>query len=87
MLQRFNPYVAGTDGASWVRLTPTLLGALLAVAGAVRRSRATLVVAFTIGFFPWLIGPYLLGTPGIFRWIAVAELAYLLAAYLLPGRR
>jgi hypothetical protein len=44
-----------------------------------------LLLAFVLSFVPF--GLYMLGTPGAFFWIGVADLLYLFAALLLVGAR
>jgi hypothetical protein len=74
----FNPY-------SDQRLAPDVYGvaifmsllALLAGWAALKSKPGWLLVAFLLSFFP--VGLYLLGTPGLFRWIGVGNLLYLLA--------
>jgi hypothetical protein len=80
----FNPYnPVETSLRVLGRMSPKLFSAGLAAAGGVAGRASFLVSAFAIGFFPWWIGPYLLGTPGIFKWISIAELGYLAAAWLI----
>ena len=68
-------------------MAPTAVSASLALISGLAGWSWLLVCAFSIGFFPWWIGLYLLGTPGVFKWISVAEIAYLAAAWLIARGR
>ena len=74
----FNPYSdQGLNSEVYsVAILMSLL-ALLAGWAAFKFKPGWLLAAFLLSFFP--VGLYLLGTPGIFRWIGVANLLYLLA--------
>lgn len=80
----FNPYspVENFAGA-FGRLLPMLLAAGIAGIGSLNGRASWLVIAFSIGFFPFWVGLYLLGTPGIFHWIPVAQFGFLVAAWLM----
>ena len=78
----FNPY--GTQPRSvptQLILSVMFFLALAAAWGAWRSRPAILLIAFVGSFVP--VGLYLLGTPGIFRWVGVANLMYLVSAGLL----
>lgn len=63
-----------------------ILLAALAAGSAWKAWPPGLVIAFVLSLFP--VGLYLLGTPGAFRWIAAANVGYLLSAVILwVGRR
>lgn len=80
----FNPYSDPTyPMATFARMSHVLLSAGLAAVGGILGKRSWLVCAFAIGFFPQWIGLYLLGVPGIFHWIPVAQFGFLVAAWLL----
>lgn len=88
VLLRFNPYSSFQASVSNLnRFTPMLASAALAGAGGAMGRRSLLVSAFATGFFPFWLGPYLLGSPGIFKWIPIAQFGYLLAAWLIATGR
>lgn len=79
-----NPYASDTLSSA----TGLIMGLLCALAlvaawGAIARRPLLLLLAFAASFFP--LGLYLLGTPGIFRWIGVAHLVYLIVGLALLG--
>jgi hypothetical protein len=83
-----NPYSEGPvrSATKGVAAAESLL-AIVAVAASLLESWPVLLIVFALSFVP--VGAYLLGTPGIFCWIGVAHLGYLLAAGLLiaAGRK
>jgi hypothetical protein len=75
----FNPYSnQGLTTEVYGMVSLMSLLALLAGWAAFKFKPGWLFAAFLLSFFP--VGLYLLGTPGVFRWIGVANLLYLLAA-------
>ena len=72
----FNPY----DGGFRVGLVAEgmLLCAVVALMACLHGSRGWMVALFVVSFVP--VGLYLLGTPGVFLWIGVANLLYLASA-------
>jgi hypothetical protein len=74
----FNPYSnQGLEADVYgVAILMSLL-ALLAGWAAVKFKPDWLLIAFMASFFP--VGLYLLGTPGVFRWIGIGNLLYMLA--------
>jgi hypothetical protein len=82
----FNPYSSASPSpATLDGFAPMLVSATLAAAGGLLGKRSLLIAGFAIGFFPGWVGPYLLGTPGIFKWIPVAQFCYLVAAWCIGG--
>jgi hypothetical protein len=77
-----NPYSDQGIGVDTYAVTGMML-MLAALAGwsAWKRWPLGLVIAFTLSIFP--VGLYLWGTPGVFRWIAAANVGYLVAAVIL----
>lgn len=71
----------------WVVIVPGIgvpvIGAagILAAIAALLNARHTLVALFIASFFPFTL--FFMLTPGIFRWFAVAEMGYVVAAILL----
>lgn len=55
--------------------------ALVALWASATRRPGWLVVIFVLSFLP--VGLYLLGTPGLFRWIGICQAGYPVAAILL----
>jgi len=78
----FNPYAAVENTSAIGRFLPILLSAGIAGIGSLYGRASWLVIAFSVGFFPFWLGPYLLATPGIFKWIPVAQLGFVVAACL-----
>lgn len=66
-----------------VRMIPTILGALLAIAGGVTARPLALVTGFLCGFFPFWIGLYFLLVGWYPSLIGLGELMYLVAAVLI----
>jgi len=85
MLVFFNPYVSSPDqdGAAMTYVMVVL--ALTAAWASLYGKPLVLLLAFVLSFVPF--GLYMLGTPGAFFWIGVADLLYLFAALLLVGAR
>jgi hypothetical protein len=84
----FNPYVSspgqgGTDVTTHVVVALMVVLALTAAWASLYGRPLVLVLTFLLSFVPF--GLYMLGTPGVFLWIGVADLLYLLAALLLAG--
>lgn len=75
----FNPYTDQhiTTGTYRVAAAMSLLALLVAWASLKTRP-APIILAFLASFIP--VGLYMSGTPGIFRWLAVCNLLYMLAA-------
>lgn len=72
----FNPYSdQGLSPNTYGLAILMSLVALLAAWASLKLKAPLLVAAFLISFFP--VGLYLLGTPGLFRWIGVCNLLYL----------
>jgi hypothetical protein len=71
----------------WVVIVPRIgvpvigAAAILAAIAALLNARRTLVALFVASFFPFTL--FFMLTPGIFRWFAVAEMGYVVAAILL----
>jgi len=78
----FNPYTTDgiTSGTSLVGALMILL-ALLAAWGARTLQPLLLLLAFLGSFVP--VGYYLLGTPGVFAFIGVADLGYAVAGAIM----
>ena len=79
----FNPYTPGI-----VLTLPIALMMLLALAGLVASLAARpfwMLVVAALSFIPF--GLYLLGTPGVFRWIGVFNLVFLIAGLLMLAAR
>lgn len=74
----FNPYNPGS-------LTlPVVLRMLVGVAGlwvAYKAKPLVMLLGFVLAFVP--LGLYMLGTPGLFRWIGVMDLVYLTASLMI----
>ena len=83
ILLGFNPYRPIENPSAFGRFLPILLSAGLAGLGSLNGRASWLVIAFSIGFFPFWLGLYLLGTPGVFKWIPVAQLGFVGAAWLI----
>jgi hypothetical protein len=81
-----NPYALSRelvmDGAIGMGMTALL--AVFAGASALSKRAGLVLLAFLLSFVP--LGIYLMGTPGVFRWIGVAQIGYLLAAVCLSPR-
>jgi hypothetical protein len=78
----FNPYSReGSTGGTYVIGALMILLALAAAWGSLTARSWVLVVAFVGSFMP--IGLYMLGTPGVFAFIGVANVLYLIAAIVL----
>ena len=74
----FNPYSdQGLNPQVYIVVILMSLLALLAGWAAIKFKPGWLLAAFLLSFFP--VGLYLLGTPGVFRWIGLGNLLYLLA--------
>ncbi len=58
-----------------------VLLALLVIWGVIVGKPVPVFVAFLLSFFP--VGLYFLGTPGVFAWIGVLDVLYLVAGALL----
>ena len=86
----FNPYVT-SPGQGEADVMPHVVVALMvalaltAAWASLRGKPLVLVLAFILSFVPF--GLYMLGTPGVFLWIGVADLLYLFAALVLAGAR
>jgi hypothetical protein len=86
LLLFFNPYSSnriepGTYMIGFLMIT-------LALAGAWATPRAHLPMMFAAGLLSFLpIGLYTMGTPGIFKWIGVLNLLYLVAAVAVSLQR
>jgi len=82
----WNPYFHSRelvmDGAIGMGVTAML--AVFAGASALSKRAGLVLLAFLLSFVP--LGIYLMGTPGVFRWIGVAQIGYLLAAICLSPR-
>ena len=79
VLKFFNPYTPEI-----VRSVPVTLMLMLALAGMAASLAAKpywMLALAIISFIP--IGLYLLGTPGIFRWVGVLNLLFLAAGLLM----
>ncbi len=79
----FNPYTPGM-----VVTLPIILMLLLALAGMAVSLAARpfwMLVIAALSFIP--TGLYLLGTPGVFRWIGVFNLVFLIAGLLMLAAR
>jgi multisubunit Na+/H+ antiporter MnhC subunit len=63
-----------------IQLTMICL-ALVAGCGAVAKQPGLLLLAFAVSFMP--IGLYMLGSPGIFAFIGVANIGYAVAAMII----
>lgn len=74
----FNPYTAGVLTLPIAVRVAIGLGGLFA---AFKGWRFWMLVVFAASFLP--LGLYLLGTPGIFKWIGISDLVYLVATLLL----
>lgn len=69
----------------WIIIVPGIgIAGLLAAIAALLGVTWLLVVLFAVSFFPFSL--YLMLTPGIFHWFAVAEMGYPVAALLLRSR-
>lgn len=78
MVVWFNPYAPGSLTLPiGFRMLVGLVGLWLAYKG--RPYLMTLV--FILSFVP--LGLYMLGTPGLFRWIGILDLAYLAASLMI----
>jgi hypothetical protein len=77
-----NPYSDQGIGAVTYAIM-ALMAALAGLAGwsAWKGHPLGLIAAFALSFFP--VGLYLLGTPGVFRWIGAADVLYLAGGVLL----
>jgi hypothetical protein len=62
-----------------------VLLALVVIRGVIAARFVPVFAAFLLSFFPF--GLYLLGTPGIFAWIGVMNVFYLVAGALLVLHR
>lgn len=80
-----NPYSpeALTGGTLLMGLMALL--AFIAGASALTKRPGPLLFVFVFSFVP--VGTYLIVTPGVFRWIGVADLGYLVAAVCLVSGR
>jgi hypothetical protein len=82
----WNPYARSRelvmDGAIGMGITALL--AVFAGASALAKRAGLVLLAFLLSFVP--LGIYLMGTPGVFRWVGVAQVGYLLAAACLSPR-
>ncbi len=81
-----NPY--GYQGSTQESFTSSLIMTLLAIAGIVVAWTANpylMRAVFIVSFFP--IGFYMLGTPGIFRWIGIFNLLFFIASLPVLVRR
>jgi hypothetical protein len=81
-----NPYYhhppTAYQAGVWVAIVPGIGAAgILAAIASLLNARRTLVALFVASFFPFSL--FLMPTPGIFRWFAVAEMGYVVAAILL----
>jgi hypothetical protein len=90
VLAFFNPYASspgqgGADGMTYAIVALMVVLALMAAWASLFGKPLVLLLAFLFSFLPF--GLYMLGTPGVFFWIGVADLLYLLAALLLVGSR
>jgi hypothetical protein len=86
----FNPYVSspgqgGADVVTHVVVALMVVLALTAAWASLYGKPLVLVLVFVPSFVPF--GLYMLGTPGVFFWIGVANLLYLFAALLLVGAK
>lgn len=78
----FNPYNGeGITTGTYVVGALIIILALVAAWGSLTAKSWVLVVAFVASFMP--IGLYMLGTPGVFALIGVANVLYLIAAIVL----
>jgi hypothetical protein len=78
MLVWANPYSSG------VLTLPIVLRMLVGLGGlwvAVKGQRYWMLLVFALSFVP--LGMYMLRTPGLFRWIGILDLLYLVAGLLL----
>jgi hypothetical protein len=82
VLLYFNPYVKTEPK---VDLSPTVLlmvaAAFLGIVASVMARPLWMLIVFCVSFFP--MGFYLLGTPGIFKWIGVCNIGFLVSAVLM----
>lgn len=82
LLLFFNPYVKA-EVETDVSLTVLLMvaAAFLGIVASVKARPLWMLIVFFISFFP--MGFYCLGTPGIFKWIGVCNVLYLVSAVLM----
>lgn len=66
-----------------VRMMPTVLGGLLALAGGLLGRPSLLVLGFAVGFLPFWVGLYLLLSGWHATWVGFSELLYLVAARMM----
>ena len=81
-----NPY--GSEGIESDTFAPAALMMALAAAGMLAAWRIIpilMFIVFAISLFP--VGLYLLGTPGIFRWVGVCNFLFLPSGLLMRVRR
>lgn len=70
-------------GTFHARMIPTLVGAALAMIGALSGRIMFLLLGFCVGFFWYWIGLYLLFVPGVAKAIGIGEIGYVVAAWLI----
>jgi hypothetical protein len=77
----FNPYDGGIEVDSLFPITLMIILAMIGLLSALKSKSAIMFIVFVGSFFP--IGYYMLGTPGIFKWIGVFNAMYLPSAILM----
>lgn len=82
VLLYFNPYVKAEPGID-TSLTVLLMvaAAVFGIVASVKARPFWILIVFFVSFFP--IGFYLLGTPGIFKWIGVCNMLFPVSAVLM----
>ncbi|RJX19219.1 MAG: hypothetical protein C4570_05570 [Ammonifex sp.] len=82
VLLYFNPYVKAEPGTD-TSLTVLLMvaAAVFGIVASVKARPFWILIVFFVSFFP--IGFYFLGTPGIFKWIGVCNIGFLVSAVLM----
>lgn len=82
----FNPYgKQGQTPQTWVTVVVMLALAIAGLAFALTRHAAGVLIVAGASLLP--VGLYMLGTPGLFRWIGILDVLLLAAGLLLlPGR-
>lgn len=85
VLLYFNPYVKAEPGTD-TSLTVLLMvaAAVFGIVASVKARPFWILIVFFVSFFP--IGFYLLGTPGIFKWIGVCNMLFPVSAVLMGVR-